>query len=346
MRHLYDSSLASATSSLYVTNDLSDVSAFVDQYPGRSLYVVDEHTRLFLPSEQKNVVVLSSGEEHKNWLSIETILRNAKELQMGRDDYFVALGGGVVCDLTAFAASIYMRGARLILIPTTLLAMVDASLGGKSAIDLFQIKNLAGTFYPAQSIILCPAYLATLTQREFKSGLSEVIKHALLTDQDELFLLLSNKQEAIERRDVQVMEEVLLLSLAVKRHYVENDPLERSDIRAALNFGHTFAHALESTTGFSAWTHGEAVAWGAVKALEAGLALQLSNADFVRKGRALFHQYDFTLEIPIIDLEGFLRALQSDKKQRGGKKFFVLLKDFGEVVTQPLESDLLRRLLT
>ena len=179
----------------------------------------------------------------------------------------------MVCDLTAFAASLYMRGCRLTLVPTTLLAMVDAALGGKTAVNLGSAKNLVGTFYPAEELVhLDPRPGHAAAQRELRCGLAEAIKTALLGDADLLDLLRRPARGAAPRGDPAALEQTVFRCLAVKGRIVEND-LRESGERAVLNLGHTFAHALESATGFRRYRHGEAVAWGLGRALELGVAL-------------------------------------------------------------------------
>ncbi|MEW5817713.1 MAG: 3-dehydroquinate synthase family protein, partial [Spirochaetota bacterium] len=188
------------------------------------------------------VSILKAGEKYKTWESVDTILSACIENSIGRDGCLLGIGGGVVCDMTAFAASIFMRGCGLILVPTTLLAMVDASLGGKTGIDYSGYKNMAGTFYPAKEIRICLRTLMTLPDTEYLSGLAEVIKHALLKDFD-LLNLLEREKKRILNRDLELLGELVARAIAVKGGIVEKDFFEHG-VRAYLNFGHTFAHAL------------------------------------------------------------------------------------------------------
>ncbi len=238
------------------------------------------------------------------------------------------MGGGVVCDLTAFAASLYMRGCRLTLMPTTLLAMVDAALGGKTAVNLGSAKNLVGTFYPAEELVIWIPALATLPQVELRCGLAEAIKTALLGD-PELLALLRARRTDLLRGDPAALEETVYRCLAVKGRIVENDLRETGE-RAALNLGHTFAHALESATGFRRFRHGEAVAWGLGKALELGAALGVTERALAGRITALLEGYGFSLKNPPGLAPGtLLAAMRADKKRRAGGLRVVLLRAVG-----------------
>jgi 3-dehydroquinate synthase len=273
-------------------------------------------------------VVLPAGETAKAWRWAEKILAFALEAGLGRDGRMVGIGGGVVCDLTAFAASLYMRGCRLALVPTTLLAMVDAALGGKSALNLGRAKNLIGTFYPAEELVIWIPALATLPADELRSGLAEAIKTALLGDPDLLALLASRRAELL-RGDPGALAQTVRRCLAVKGRIVEND-LRESGERAALNLGHTFAHALESATGFRRYRHGEAVAWGLGRALELGVALGVTDRALAAEVTALLAAYGFRLGRPAgLSARTLLRAMRADKKRRGGGLRFVLLREVG-----------------
>jgi 3-dehydroquinate synthase len=215
---------------------------------------------------------LPPGETEKGWASVERILTAARDAGLGRDGLFVGIGGGVISDLSAFAASVYMRGAPLCLISTTLLGMVDAAVGGKTGFDLLGIKNLAGTFYPAAHIYMPLASLDTLPDHEWKSGMAELIKTAVLDTGEILGLLKSMAGD--RRRDS--LFDLVCRSVSVKGRIVEADPRETGTDRVLLNLGHTFAHALESSAGLGRLSHGEAVAWGMVRSCELGLALGIT----------------------------------------------------------------------
>jgi 3-dehydroquinate synthase len=242
----------------------------------------------------------------------------------------------VVCDITSLAASLYMRGCVLSLVPTTLLAMVDASLGGKTGVDFMGFKNLVGTFYPASRILVAPGAVRTLPAKEYLSGLAEVIKTAVIGDA-ELFALLSRERASVMARDPDVVEEMISRSLAVKGRIVEADPREEGE-RALLNLGHTFGHALESATLFTGWTHGEAVAWGMGRALALGVRLGLTDRAFAEQVTLLLAGYGFRLHAPI-GYQELAPALGRDKKRRRGKVRLVIPCALGDVRIREAEAE-------
>jgi 3-dehydroquinate synthase len=278
--------------------------------------VLDSTTAGLFGAGARGAVTIPAGEAAKGWDSVRAVLERSAELGAGRDAIIAGIGGGVVCDVTAFAASLYMRGCGLVLVPTTLLAMVDASLGGKTGVDFMGYKNLVGSFYPASRILIAAGAVRSLPDREYRSGLAEVIKTALVGD-GRLFALLERERPAILARGERVVEEMIRRSLAVKGRIVQADPKE-SGKRALLNLGHTFGHALESATGFSRWTHGEAVAWGIGRALAAGVRLGLTQPALMERTQSLLRSYGFRLD----ELPGFIElspAFERDKKRRGGR---------------------------
>jgi 3-dehydroquinate synthase len=283
-------------------------------------------------------VVLPAGERAKAWTWAEKIMAAALRAGLGRDGRMVGVGGGVICDLTAFAASLYMRGCRLALMPTTLLAMVDAALGGKTAVNLAGAKNLVGTFYPADELVVWTPALATLPPRELRCGLSEAIKTALLGDAELLELLRARRIDLL-RADPEALGQTVRRCLAVKGRIVEND-LRESGGRAALNLGHTFAHALESATGFRRYRHGEAVAWGLGRALALGVALGVTDRLLAAELRALLEAYGFELgNPPGVEAKQLLAAMRADKKRRDGALRVVLLARVGRAEVRAVEEE-------
>lgn len=306
----------------------------------------DTNTRkLFKENLPVEDIILESGEITKKWDSIDTILSKAVEIGMARDSLFVGVGGGVICDMAAFAGSIYMRGSEVILIPTTLLAMADAALGGKTGIDFLGYKNMIGTFFPAKEVRICIDLLDTLPDREYMSGLAEIIKHGLLRD-SEILRILNSKYEAVMRRDRQVLSELVERSINVKAWYVEQDAVE-SGIRAHLNLGHTFGHALESVSNFKGFSHGEAVIWGIVKALETGIMMKVTDPGWLDKVLSLVEKYSYNLNIPKeLDPHDIIAALKKDKKKKGSLVQFVLQKEQGQTFLTPVKNDLLEKIIS
>ncbi len=298
-----------------------------------SLAVFDSNTfslfknKLF-GEKTKKFAVLQPGEIHKNWESAAIILDKAVEYRLGRDTGFIGVGGGVVCDITAFAASVYMRGCPLILIPTTLLSMVDASIGGKTGFNYKGLKNMAGTFYPADSIYIFIDVLKALSEREYRSGLAEVIKTAMLGDAG-LFSILESRKEDILMRDEDLMEDVIRRCVSVKGRVVEED-LREHGIRATLNLGHTFGHALESVNGFKSITHGEAVAWGLAMAVRLGVSIGTTDKEYGDKVLRLLSLYNYKLKFGAINADAVVGAMLGDKKKRKGNLRFVVQKNLGD----------------
>ncbi len=345
MQKLFDCVLDRTVTQIYEVDSISEVLSFYSDAASPMLWVCDTHTQHYLPPHVLSVVLLP-GEEAKNWESVMSIIGKARHHSLARDGRFIALGGGVVCDVTAFAASIYMRGCAVTLIPTTVLAMVDASLGGKTGIDVFEAKNFIGTFYPASELFLCSPVLATLPESEFRNGLGEVIKHALLSQDAKLYDFLSDNRELILARDVSTLKIMIELSLQVKNLYIEQDPKERKGIRDALNLGHTFAHALESLGHMQRWTHGEAVAWGVIKALEAGIMMGITPTGFADRYRALFVSYGFEADISVTDFSAYIAALEDDKKKRKGQVRFILMKEQGIHIFAALPKETIKEVIS
>jgi 3-dehydroquinate synthase len=305
--------------------------------------VFDSNTHPLFGSGAPNPIVLPAGESTKSWQSAETILSGCARSGLGRDGVLTGVGGGVICDLAAFAASLYMRGCVLHLAPTTLLSMVDASLGGKTGVDFAGLKNLVGTFYPAARITVTPSVLATLPGREYLSGIAEVIKTAMIGD-PQVMEILRDRRGPVMARDPALVEEIVRRCLAVKGGIVEEDPREAGR-RAVLNLGHTFGHALESALGFSEWTHGEAVAWGIGRALRAGRMLGETDPGYAERAASLLAAYGFRLEAPAAP-DALLRAMRMDKKRLGGRIRLVVPRGPGDVVVREAEDELILRALS
>lgn len=310
-----------------------------------AFFIFDKNTYpLFSHTTVSNSIIIPAGEDQKNWNSIDKITSSALKAGLARDSIFVGVGGGVVCDLTGAAASLYMRGAGLILVPTTLLAMTDAALGGKTGFDYGGYKNILGTFYPAAEIRICPEVLTSLSEREFKNGLAEVIKHALLRDKI-LFDLLFQEKEAILAREPEIITALIDRSLSVKGWYVEQDFREKG-VRAHLNYGHTFGHALESVTGFTKISHGEAVIWGIKMALKTGIILNKTDISYMNKVEKLINLYEYKTDYHIdLSADKLIAAMTFDKKKKAGQVRFVLQYSHGETFTMPVNPEILKKTL-
>ncbi len=309
------------------------------------LATFDTNTRKLFPDNISiEEITLEPGEITKKWDSVGSIISKAIEVGAARDSLFVGVGGGVICDMAAFAGSIYMRGAEVVLIPTTLLAMADAALGGKTGIDFHGYKNMIGTFFPAKEVRICIDLLNTLPEREYMSGLAEIIKHGLLRD-IEILRILNDKYTKVMTRDPSILSELVERSIKVKAWYVEQDAVE-SGIRTHLNLGHTFGHALESVSNFIGFSHGEAVIWGIIKALETGVKIGVTDPNWLVEVLDLVNKYSYNLETPKnIDTNTIIDALKKDKKKKGSSVQFVLQKEQGKTFLSPVEDELLREII-
>lgn len=260
--------------------------------------------------------VIKNGEAFKNPQTLFDFLEFMAESGIDRSDCILALGGGVVGDLAGFAASVYQRGIKFVQIPTTLLAMVDSSVGGKTAVDLKAGKNLAGTFYQPEAVICDTDFTATLDKRVFRDGCAEVIKYGVILD-SELFNRLEGGIEGC-------LEYAVSRSVELKRDIVVSDERDNG-IRAILNYGHTFGHAIESLSSFSV-SHGEAVAKGMVLASKA--ASLLGIADLTERITAILHSYGFDLDCPY-SAQQIAAAARKDKKRSGDSITLVLAESIG-----------------
>jgi shikimate kinase / 3-dehydroquinate synthase len=264
------------------------------------------------------MVVFPAGEQNKTLETIAGFWQSFLSLGMDRKSTVVALGGGVTGDLAGYAAASYLRGVAWVGVPTTLLAMADSSLGGKTGFDLPQGKNLIGAFHPPQLVLAYPETLATLPQRELRSGLAEVVKSGLIADKG-LFEICSQGWEKVENR----LDEVVRRSMAVKIEVIESDPYEKG-FRAALNLGHTIGHAIELASGFSL-LHGEAISIGLVIAAKMAEKLRVARSGLADEIRQTLVGLGLPVDVPAeINPEAILQAVGVDKKKAAGKIKFVL----------------------
>jgi len=272
--------------------------------------------------------LFDDAESAKNLRSVEQITRSLCRAGADRQSLVVAVGGGVVGDVAGFAAAVFLRGVKLVHIPTTLVSQVDSSIGGKTGVNLPEGKNLVGSFYPPQLVLTDPELLRSLSDREFRGGLAEIIKHAIIADA-EMFAILDKDMDKVLLRDRRALGFLIPRNAEIKARVVSRDERE-SGLREILNFGHTFAHALESVTKYRRYQHGEAVAWGMMAAAFLGHELGLTRADDVSRIVALIRRLGPLPPWPRVPATAMLRAMHSDKKTRAGVLRFVLSTCIGE----------------
>jgi 3-dehydroquinate synthase len=254
------------------------------------------------------------------------------------------VGGGVVGDVAGFAASACLRGVQLVQIPTTLIAQVDSAVGGKTGVNLPEGKNLVGAFYPARLVLVDPAALKTLPERQYRGGLAEVIKYGVIADA-KLFAYLEKNFDSVLRRDPAALAYLIPRALEIKARVVSRDERE-SGLREILNFGHTFGHALETLTNYRVYQHGEAVAWGMMAAALLGHEIRLTPADEVSRIVSLVRRMGPLPPWPKVHPKELIDLMRSDKKARAGKLRFVLAPRIGKAVSHDgVPLDVLERVL-
>ncbi len=273
---------------------------------------------------QVSLIELPDGEAHKDWASLDQIFDALLAGGFDRRTVLFALGGGVVGDITGFAAACYMRGVPFVQVPTTLLAQVDSSVGGKTAINHARGKNMVGAFYQPQRVVCDLELLATLPDRELSAGLAEVIKYGPIADAAFLDWTESHL-DALRARDVQALAHAVGRSCEIKAQVVGTDERE-AGLRAILNFGHTFGHAIEAGLGYGEWLHGEAVGCGMVMAAELSARLGLIAPTCVQRLRRIIERAGLPVRGPALGAGRYFELMRVDKKAEGGEIRFVLLQ--------------------
>lgn len=303
---------------LLVSNSL------VYDYYGR--VIKDSLTKL---GYQVLVSLLPDGEEYKTWGQVEDILTTMLEAGFNRDALVIALGGGVIGDLGGFAASIYQRGIDLIQLPTTLLAQVDSSIGGKVAVNHPLGKNMIGAFYQPVGVWTDVKTLLTLPDREWKGGLAEVIKYGVIWDED-FFSFIEKNISQIKKRDMNLAQELVFRSCQIKGMIVAQDERDEG-LRTILNFGHTIGHALEKITKYQVYRHGEGVAIGMVMAAKIGIYLKMCTSEVEERLKFTLIELGLPVSMPNVNLKEMVKSLYLDKKVKNKELVFVLPRKIGEV---------------
>ncbi len=310
--------------------------SFLPEKPSRIFVVTTEdvwrHQGARLEAGLRNVafhkLVLPGGEDQKRLVHLETAASEMMERGGDRSSLVIAFGGGIVNDMAGFLASIFMRGIPVVQIPTTLLAQVDAAVGGKTGVNLLNGKNLIGTFHQPHAVLVDPAAINTLPEREYRAGLYEVIKHGVIASEP-LFRLFENRKADVLGRDPEVVDRMIGESVRIKAEVVSADERE-GGLRRILNFGHTFGHALEAETGYKQLLHGEAVAWGMRAASFLAESLHMIDRE-AAEIRRVVESYGPIPSLENIRAEALEKRLYADKKTLHGKIHFVLPVRIGEV---------------
>lgn len=270
-----------------------------------------------------DLLVIEAGEPTKSIDSALALWERLLQLGADRKSVLVAVGGGVVGDLAGFVAATYARGIRFLQVPTTLLAQVDSSVGGKVGINLPEAKNMVGAFLQPVGVLIDTATLETLPEREYRAGLGEVVKYGVILDAD-LFAYLEANIAGLNAHDHGVLRKVIARCCRLKADVVEQDEREESGLRAVLNYGHTFGHAFEALSGYGKLLHGEAVAIGMLCASRLAERLGRVDGEFTARQRRLLDALGLVTEVPALDDDFVLRAMLHDKKVQHGKLRFVL----------------------
>jgi 3-dehydroquinate synthase len=274
------------------------------------------------------VVDVPEGESAKTLAVADQCWNALLAAQLDRTSTVLALGGGAVGDLAGFVAATYMRGLNFVQLPTTVLAQVDASIGGKTAIDHPAAKNLIGIFYQPRLVIVDPSTAATLPDRDYRSGLAEIVKHGIVLDAA-YFADLEASVADILSRDGDTLERIIGGSCRLKAGVIERDPEEKSELRFALNYGHTVGHALEAATAYGRWTHGEAVALGIVAEARLAARLGVAGPETAERQERLLAALGLPVSTGGVDADAVLAAIRRDKKARDGHVPFVLAPSIG-----------------
>jgi 3-dehydroquinate synthase len=302
-------------------------------------------TSLAAAEFQVDLVVIEPGERSKSVDTADIVWQKMLELKANRQTLVVAAGGGVVGDLAGFIAATYARGIPLLQFPTTLLAQVDSSVGGKVGVNLPRAKNMVGAFWQPEGVLIDTRVLATLPEREYRAGLAEVVKYGVILDA-EFFAFLEANIEGLNSRDDDVLRFVIARCCRLKADVVEADERETSGLRAVLNYGHTFGHAIESATSYGEFLHGEAVSIGMQCASRLAEGLQRIDAEVTRRQRELLTALQLPVTVPDLDHDELIALMQHDKKAEGGQMRFVLPTRLGHVELVPdVEPALVRAAL-
>ena len=308
------------------------------------LYLENLEARLNSAGVETVRIILPDGEDHKNWQTLNTIFDALLRHRCERRTTIIALGGGVVGDIAGFAASVYQRGVPFVQVPTTLLAQVDSAVGGKTAINHPLGKNMIGAFYQPRVVVADTDTLSTLPARELSAGLAEVIKYGFIRDV-EFLDWLEGHMDALLAREPEALGYAIERSCVNKAEVVGADEHE-GGVRALLNFGHTFGHAIETATGYGTWLHGEAVAMGMVLASRLSQRLGLLDDAGVDRVERLLARARLPVRAPDLGAREYIDLMGHDKKVQSGRLKFILLRSLGDAFVGEAPNDTLTELLS
>ena len=320
-------SYADEDAAQYLTSHIGGTKALLITNDRIAPMYLKKYEQLLSREKQVVTLVIPDGEGYKTMDILQRILDKALEEKLDRKCTFVALGGGVIGDMVGFAAAIYQRGVNFIQIPTTVMAMVDSSVGGKTGVNHPLGKNMIGAFHQPQCVFIDTDNLSTLPDRELQSGISEIIKYGLIRDA-ELFHWLEDNMEKLLARDAAAMRYAVQRSCENKAEVVKADEKE-ADVRATLNLGHTFGHAIESGSGYGTWLHGEAVAIGTAMAASMSARMGWIDQGLLERTYRLLEKANLPVELPLdspMDQATFLKYMAADKKVANGQLRLILLK--------------------
>lgn len=329
--------ISNQQSTILIGENYQNIDKYIQQK--RCFLICDENIKKYYSDfvDRYPHIIIGTGENIKNWDTVSLIIEKLLDMGADRHSFLLGMGGGVVCDITGFVASVYMRGIQFGFISTSLLSQVDASLGGKNGINFGKLKNMIGVFNPPQFVICDPKLLKTLPERQVKSGFGEIIKHALIRDPKLYDFLISNREELLSL-NTSLMEELIYRAISVKAAVVEADPLEQGE-RKILNFGHTLGHAIENNSNL---THGEAVSVGIMLASLLSHQMGLLSHNEVILIRDLLESYDLPIST-LVNCETIIKYLEKDKKKEMDKIHFVLLESIGKTQVNRLPISELNR---
>lgn len=329
---IIDSALKETLSAYFAKNNYDKIICITDE-------TTAHFAKQYLSVKHEDMFVLKPGEQEKNFDNLQKILQFFFEKNIDKHSLVVGIGGGMITDITGFAASIYYRGIPVVFIPTSLLAQVDASIGGKNTVNMNAVKNVLGTIYQPKAIFVDVDFLHTLPPRQFATGMAEIIRYAVGFDTN-----LLEKLEKNTAQDATFLIDIIAASIHIKTSIVEKDPDESKGLRSLINLGHTLGHALESQTDFHL-THGEAVAIGIHFAAFISHKLNNISSDDVNRITNVLKKYNLPTFVKF-DPDKTLEKMRYDKKKTGDEIQYVVLKKIGEACTIPLSFVKLKEYLT